>query len=181
MRFEFATATRIVFGAGTVRDVPAAAAEMGRRALLVTRRSVDFKRAGIAGEPFPIHFPIHGEPTVDMVRQGTQLARDAACDLVIALGGGSTIDAAKAIAALLANGGDPLDYLEVVGQAKPPILPSAPFIAIPTTAGTGAEVTRNAVLRSPEHRLKASLRSPHMLPRLAVVDPELTLDLPPAL
>ena len=181
MRFEFATATRIVFGPGTVRDVPAAAAEMGRRALLVTRRSVDFKRAGIAGEPFPIHFPIHGEPTVDMVRQGTQLARDAACDLVIALGGGSTIDAAKAIAALLANGGDPLDYLEVVGQAKPPILPSAPFIAIPTTAGTGAEVTRNAVLRSPEHRLKASLRSPHMLPRLAVVDPELTLDLPPAL
>src|ERR1019366_3064627 len=120
-----------------------------------------------------------------MVRQGTQLARDAACDLVIALGGGSAIDAGKAIAAILgngeANGGDPLDYLEVVGQAKPLNRPSAPFIAIPTTAGTGSEVTRNAVLRSPEHRVKASLRSPYMLPRLAVVDPELTLDLPPAL
>src|ERR1022692_490443 len=106
MRFEFATATRIVFGPGTVREVPAAAAEMGRRALVVTRASADFKRTGIAGVPFPIH----GELTVDMVRQGTQLARDAACDLVIALGGGSAIDAGKAIAALLANGGDPLDY-----------------------------------------------------------------------
>src|ERR1017187_6933228 len=181
MRFEFATATRIVFGPGTVREVPAAAAEMGRPALVVTRASADFKRTGIAGVPFPIHFPIHGEPTVDMVRQGTQLARDAACDLVIALGGGSAIDAGKAIAALLANGGDPLDYLEVVGQAKPLTRPSAPFIAIPTTAGTGSEVTRNAVLASPEHGVKASLRSPHMLPALAVVDPELTLDLPPAL
>ena len=177
MRFEFATAARIVFGPGTVREVPAAAAGMGRRALLVMRASADLSRTGITGE----HFPIHGEPTVDLVRQGTQLARDAACDLVIALGGGSAIDAGKAIAALLANGGDPLDYLEVVGQAKPLTLPSAPFIAIPTTAGTGSEVTRNAVLASPEHRVKASLRSPHMLPALAVVDPELTLDLPPAL
>jgi alcohol dehydrogenase class IV len=181
MRFEFATATRIVFGAGTVRQVPAAAAEMGRRALVVTRRSADLARVGIAGEPPPIRFPIDGEPTVDLVRQGTQLARDAACELVIALGGGSTIDAGKAIAALLGNGGDPLDYLEVVGQGRPLDRPSAPFIAIPTTAGTGSEVTRNAVLCSPEHRVKASLRSPHMLPRLAVVDPELTLDLPPAL
>jgi alcohol dehydrogenase class IV len=132
---------------------------------------------GITGESFPIH----GEPTVDLVRHGTRLARDTGCDLVIALGGGSAIDAGKAIAALLANGGDPLDYLEVVGQAKPLSRPSAPFIAIPTTAGTGSEVTRNAVLASPEDGVKASLRSPHMLPALAVVDPELTLDLPQAL
>jgi alcohol dehydrogenase class IV len=177
MRFEFATAARIVFGPGTVREVPAAAAEIGRRALVVTRASADFKRAGIAGVPLPVH----GEPTVDIVRQGTLLAREAECDLVIALGGGSAIDAGKAIAAILGNGGDPLDYLEVVGQAKLLTRPSAPFIAIPTTAGTGSEVTRNAVLASPEHRVKASLRSPHMLPRLAIVDPELTLDLPPAL
>jgi alcohol dehydrogenase class IV len=184
MRFEFATAARIVFGAGTVREVPAAAREMGRRALLVTRRSANFQNnfegsfeMRIAG----VLFPIHGEPTVDLVRQGTQLARDEACGMVIALGGGSAIDAGKAIAALLANGGDPLDYLEVVGQGRPLTRPSAPFIAIPTTAGTGSEVTRNAVLASPAHRVKASLRSPHMLPALAVVDPELTLDLPPAL
>ncbi|MGA2591681.1 MAG: iron-containing alcohol dehydrogenase [Bryobacteraceae bacterium] len=133
MRFEFATAARIVFGAGTVRDIPAAAREMGQRALLVTRRSANFEnnfegsfeKMGIAGMPFPIH----GEPTVDLIRQGTQLARGEACDLVIALGGGSAIDAGKAIAALLANGGDPLDYLEVVGQGRPLTRPSAPFIA----------------------------------------------------
>jgi len=177
MRFEFATAARIVFGPGTVREAPAAASEMGRRALLVTRQSADFNRLGLAG----VRFPIHGEPTVEMVRQGTAMAREQGCDLVIALGGGSAIDAGKAIAAILGNGGDPLDYLEVVGKAKPLTRPSAPFIAIPTTAGTGSEVTRNAVLASPEHRVKASLRSPHMLPKLAVVDPELTLDLPPAL
>ena len=132
---------------------------------------------GITGELFPIQ----GEPTVDLIRRGTRLARETGCDLIIALGGGSAIDAGKAIAALLANGGDPLDYLEVVGQSRPLSRPSAPFIAIPTTAGTGSEVTRNAVLASPEHRVKASLRSPYMLPALAVVDPELTLDLPPAL
>jgi len=177
MRFEFATAARIVFGFGTVREVPAAAAEMGRRPLVVARRSADWQRLGVAGEPFPVH----GEPTVDLIRQGAQLAREAACDMVIAMGGGSAIDAGKAIAAMLGNGGDPLDYLEVVGQGRPLARPSAPCIAIPTTAGTGSEVTRNAVLASPEHRVKASLRSPHMLPRLAVVDPELTLDLPPAL
>jgi|SRR5580658_386358 alcohol dehydrogenase class IV len=181
MRFEFATATRIVFGPGTVREAPAAVAEMGRRALFVTRRSADPRAVGIAGEAFSTHFPIEGEPTVDMVRQGTQVAREADCDAVVALGGGSAIDTGKAIAAILGNGGDPLDYLEVVGQGKPLNRPSAPFIALPTTAGTGSEVTRNAVLAVPEQRVKASLRSPHMLPRLAVVDPDLTLDLPPAL
>jgi len=177
MRFEFATATRIVFGPVTSREVAAAAAEMGRWALLVSRRSADVARLEIAGELLPVH----GEPTVDLIRQGAQRARDAGCDMVIGLGGGSAIDAGKAIAALLANGGDPLDYLEVVGRGRPLTRPSAPFIAVPTTAGTGAEVTRNAVLASPEHHAKASLRSPYMLPTLAVVDPELTLELPPAL
>jgi alcohol dehydrogenase class IV len=97
------------------------------------------------------------------------------------MGGGSAIDAGKAIAALLANGGDVLDYLEVIGKAQPLSRPSVPFIAIPTTAGTGSEVTRNAVLASPDDGVKASLRSPFMLPRLAVVDPELTYALPPAI
>ncbi|HTQ57805.1 MAG TPA: iron-containing alcohol dehydrogenase [Bryobacteraceae bacterium] len=177
MRFEFATAARIIFGAGTVRDVPAAAREMGRRALLVTRRSADVGRLGLEGA----RFPVHGEPEVETVRLGTRQARAESCDLVIAMGGGSAIDAGKAIAAMLGNGGDPLDYLEVVGQGRPLKLPSAPFLAIPTTAGTGSEVTRNAVLGSPEHNVKASLRGPHLLPSLAVVDPELTFDLPPAL
>jgi alcohol dehydrogenase class IV len=125
-------------------------------------------------------FAVAGEPTLEMIRRGADLARTNGCDLVVSLGGGSAIDTGKAIAVLLANGGELLDYLEVIGAGNPLRLPSVPFIAIPTTAGTGSEVTRNAVLSSPEHHVKASLRSPLMLPRLAVVDPELTLDLPPA-
>ena len=97
----------------------------------------------------------------------------------MACGGGSAIDAGKAIAALLGNGGDPLDYLEVVGRGQPLERPSLPFVAVPTTAGTGSEVTRNAVLASPEHRVKASLRSPRMLPAAAIVDPDLLVGLPP--
>jgi alcohol dehydrogenase class IV len=81
----------------------------------------------------------------------------------------------------MTNPADVLDYLEVIGRARPISRPPAPFIAIPTTAGTGAEVTRNAVLHSPEHRVKASLRGPLLLPKLAIVDPELTLGLPAAL
>ncbi len=174
MRFEFATATRIVFGCGTVGEVPAAAASMGSRPLVVSGAHA---RAKIAGVPFNIS----GEPTIELVRQGTAAARAEGCDMVIAIGGGSAIDAGKAIAAMLANPGDPLDYLEVVGRGQALGHASAPFIAVPTTAGTGSEVTRNAVLGSPQHRVKASLRSPLMLPRLAVVDPDLTLVLPPAL
>ena len=175
MLFEFATATRIAYGPGTVREVPRATKTLGRRAILVTgSRPSDF-------EPGRIVLRITGEPTVDQIRKGVQFARENECDHVISLGGGSVIDAGKAIAALLANGPEPLDYLEVIGKGEPLANPSVPFIAIPTTAGTGSEVTRNAVLASPEHGAKASLRSPHMLPTLAIVDPELTYNLPPAI
>ena len=183
MRFEFATATRIIFGAGTLREVGPIAAEMGRRALVVTGRTPARARpvldALAAQGVDTITFSVAGEPTTEVVRLGTQRARETDCDLVIGFGGGSALDSGKAIAALLTNGGDPLDYLEVIGKGKPLTQPSAPCIAIPTTAGTGAEVTRNAVLRSPEHRVKVSLRSPLMLPRLALVDPELTHSMPP--
>jgi alcohol dehydrogenase class IV len=175
MRFEFATAARIVFGEGVLAEVPAAAREFGARPFLVTGRSP--ARAAL---PAVATFAVEGEPSVDLVRRGVEAAREAGADVVIALGGGSAIDAGKAIAALIANGGDVLDYLEVIGKAQPLERSSVPFIAIPTTAGTGSEVTRNSVLASPEHGVKASLRSPFMLPRLAVVDPELTYALPPA-
>jgi alcohol dehydrogenase class IV len=125
-------------------------------------------------------FPVTGEPTIDTVRAAVRRARDVGCDLVIGFGGGSVLDTGKAAAALLTNGGDPLDYLEVVGKGRALARPSAPYIAVPTTAGTGAEVTRNAVLAVPEYYCKASLRSAVMYPRLAVVDPELTYALPPA-
>ncbi len=100
------------------------------------------------------------------------------CELVIGLGGGSVIDSAKAIAAVIPNSGEPLDYLEVIGRGQALENNPLPWIAVPTTAGTGAEVTRNAVLDSPEHGVKASLRSPLLLARVALIDPELTLDLP---
>ncbi|HEY7391969.1 MAG TPA: iron-containing alcohol dehydrogenase [Bryobacteraceae bacterium] len=171
--FEFATAGRILFGAGKVKELEAAAATLGKKSLLVTGSH------GGAGA-FACQFQVTGEPTIDLIRSGTAFARERGCDVVMAIGGGSAIDAGKAIAALMTNPGDPLEYLEVIGQGRPLACDPAPFIAVPTTAGTGSEVTRNAVLGSPEQRVKVSLRSIRMLPRLALIDPELTLSLPPA-
>ena len=183
-RFEFATAGRIVFGAGALDEVGPLAASLGRRALVVTGAHVEraaplFERLDAAGVTH-VPFAMPSEPSVPLVQAGAVQARDAGCELVIGFGGGSAIDAGKAIAALLTNEGDPLDYLEVVGRGHPLTQPAAPMIAIPTTAGTGAEVTRNAVLAVPDRRVKVSLRSPLMLPRVALVDPDLTLSLPPA-
>ena len=125
-------------------------------------------------------FAVPGEPTVGLVQAAVQTARAAGCDCVIAIGGGSTLDTGKAAGALLANPGDLLDYLEVVGKNQPLLRPGLPVIAIPTTAGTGAEVTKNAVLGVPEQKFKVSLRGAYLLPRVALVDPELTFSLPPA-
>lgn len=182
MRFEFASAGRIVFGPGVVAELPALAAAWGKRALLVTGKD-KIRRAGIIADLEArgftcVLFGVGGEPTVALVREGAALVRDRGCNVVIAIGGGSAIDAGKAIAAIAANPGDVLDYLEVVGQGRALPNAPAPFIAVPTTAGTGSEVTRNAVLGSPEHGVKASLRSASMLPRVALVDPELTFALP---
>ena len=181
MHFEFATAARIVFASGALSRAPNIVREFGTRALVITGRNrtraapliEGLERAGCKTSLFATN----GEPTLEIVRKGAQIARQD-CELVIGFGGGSAIDTAKAVAALAPNSGEPLDYLEVIGKGKPLEHAPLPVIAIPTTAGTGAEVTRNAVLGSPEHRVKASLRSPLMPPRAAIVDPDLTLDLP---
>lgn len=183
MKFEFATAGRILFGAGSRHDAPKIAAGMGSRALIVTGKDParqtalieSFRAAGLGIEVFSVA----GEPKIETAQAGAEAARAAGCDLVIGIGGGGVIDAGKAISALAANPGDPLEYLEVIGKARPLPNPPLPYIAIPTTAGTGSEATRNAVLTSAAHQVKVSLRSPLMLPRLAVVDPELTYSLPP--
>jgi alcohol dehydrogenase class IV len=130
---------------------------------------------GVGSVPF--HVP--GEPTVALVDEGRELAAREGCGLVVAVGGGSVLDAGKAIAGMLTNPGEVLDYLEVVGGGRPLARPAAPWIAVPTTAGTGAEVTRNAVLDVPEQHVKVRLRSPHLLPAVALIDPSLTLSLPP--
>jgi alcohol dehydrogenase class IV len=182
VRFEVATAARVVFGPGAIDELGGAAAGLGRRVLLVTGRASErafaarerLEQGGLAVEAFAVA----SEPTVDDVRRGVGAGRAFAADVVVACGGGSAIDAGKAIAALLGNGGDALDYLEVVGRGLSLGRPSLPIVAVPTTAGTGSEVTRNAVLASPEHGVKASLRSPHMLPKAAIVDPDLLVGVP---
>ena len=182
LTFEFATATRIVFGAGRLRDAGGIAAGFGAHALLVESGSgraaplvALLHEHGVATTAFHVR----GEPTITLVEQGTRAAREARCELVVAMGGGSVIDAGKAIAALVTNDAPVRDYLEVVGRAQPLTARPLPFVAIPTTAGTGAEVTRNAVMLAEAERVKVSLRSPLMLPAVALVDPELTYSLPP--
>ncbi len=183
MQFEFATATRILFGDGRAQEAAPLAAAMGRRALVIRpgpgeRSALLIARLNALGVETAV-FTVEGEPKVTTVVEGTRIANEMHCEVVLGCGGGSVIDAGKAIAALMRNPGDPLDYLEVVGRGIPLSRPPAPYIAIPTTAGTGSEVTRNAVLALPERRVKVSLRSQLMLPRVAVVDPELTYTVPP--
>jgi alcohol dehydrogenase class IV len=181
--FEFAAPSRIIFGVGKLGEVGALAATMGSRALVVESGS---GRAAPLVAMLAEHgvgtssFHVAGEPTTSMVERGAEYARTERCDVVIAYGGGSVIDAAKAIAALITNRAPLRDYLEVVGRGRPITERPAPLIAIPTTAGTGAEVTRNAVLMVEEERVKVSLRSALMLPTVALVDPVLTYSLPPA-
>jgi alcohol dehydrogenase class IV len=183
--FEFATAARIVFGAGKIKEIGPISAQLGKHVLVVQGgnrartspllNALEEVRIGFSSTD------IRGEPAIEDIVEGVRRAREINCDLVVGIGGGSVIDSAKAIAALATNTGEVLDYLETVGSGKPITVPALPCIAIPTTAGTGAEVTRNAVLASRKHKVKASLRSPYLLPRVALVDPELTYDLPPAL
>ncbi|NBD14076.1 MULTISPECIES: iron-containing alcohol dehydrogenase [Corallococcus] len=175
--FEFATAARVLFGPGRLAELPDLVRGLGgRKVLLVTGTHpgrAEPTRAGLERLGIPsVPFRVAGEPTVELAREGTAAAVEAGCDAVVALGGGSALDAGKAIAALAANGGDPLDYLEVIGRGQALTKPPLPFVAVPTTAGTGSEVTRNAVLGSKEAGVKASLRSPMMLPRVALVDPD---------
>ncbi|MBN2315886.1 MAG: iron-containing alcohol dehydrogenase [Sedimentisphaerales bacterium] len=182
MKFEFATATRILFGSGMVRDVPSLSVELGKRACVVTGRTGEraqslldqLKTHGI--ESLTCH--VDGEPTTESAKAAVETARSGQCDLVISIGGGSVLDTGKVVAAMLTNTGKLENYLEVVGPGEALTQVAAPHIAIPTTAGTGAEVTRNAVLGVPEYQVKVSMRSPLMLPCIALVDPDLTHSMP---
>jgi alcohol dehydrogenase class IV len=184
MAFEFATAGRIIFGSGISEEFGTLLTGFGKRALVVRGSGPARTRSLLACiEAAKIDyscFEVRGEPTVEQVAEGVSQARRAESDLVIGIGGGSVIDSAKAIAGLATNSGAILDYLEVIGKGEQLSVPGLPCVAIPTTSGTGAEVTRNSVLASPEHKVKVSLRSPYLLPGLAIVDPKLTLDLPPS-
>jgi alcohol dehydrogenase class IV len=180
--FELATAARILFGPGRAAEVPAEVAALGvAKVLLVTgrggERAAPMAEALAARGVAVVAQRVAGEPTVDLVREAVARALEGGCQGVVAIGGGSALDCGKAVAGLLGNGAaDPLEHMEVVGKGKPLARPSLPFVAVPTTAGTGSEVTRNAVLEAAG--TKASLRSPFLLPRLAVVDPALLAGAP---
>ena len=177
--FSFATAGRITFGAGCATEIPGAVVAHGRKALVITGshpERYDVLDALAEGQVQITHVRAHREPTVDDVRAAVEAARE--CDVVLGIGGGSVMDLAKAAGALVA-GADPMDHLEVIGGGRPLPGPGLPVVAVPTTAGTGSEVTANAVLSSPEHRVKVSVRGPTVLPAAAIVDPLLTLECPP--
>ncbi len=181
MIYSFSTA-RVVFGIGARAGVATHASHLGRRCLLVTGSSAE--RCDWLLEDLRdvmddvLSVAVVGEPETAFISAQAEAARGARCDVVVAIGGGSVIDAGKALAALVANTGDLFDYLEVVGRGVPLEQQPLPMIAVPTTAGTGAEVTANAVLLSPAHGVKASLRAPGLIPSLAIIDPELAVSLP---
>lgn len=176
--FSFATATEILFGRGEVAQAAPRVAALGEAVLLVqgaTPARSDALAAALAAWGCRVtRFAVAQEPDMARVEAGLAVARAAGATVVVALGGGAVIDAGKAIAALVPATRPMLDHLEVVGQGLPLDHAPLPFVAIPTTAGTGAEVTRNAVIGVPAQGRKVSLRDIRMLPRLAIVDPALT-------
>ena len=182
MKIDFSTSNRIIFGCGEFRKISDLIKGWGNRAFVIRGNNPTYGK-----EFFKIieklelditYFKVNKEPDIELLSSAVKQARENKCDFVIGLGGGSVIDTGKAVAALLNNDGDLMDYLEVVGKGLPQKNISKPYLAIPSTAGTGSEVTRNAVIDVPEKKVKVSMRNAYMLPKIALVDPELTLELP---
>ena len=173
--FQFSTAHQILFGEGRILELPDLIKSLGERPFVITGSNPSRYDPHLKGFSSEV-FSLLGEPSVDHVSEATAQAKAAKSDCVVGIGGGSPIDLAKSVAAMLANEGELFDYLEVIGKGQPLPQSAKPIIAIPTTAGTGAEVTKNAVLFSPEHQVKVSLRHVSMLPSIALVDPELTYE-----
>lgn len=182
MNIDFSTANRIIFGTGKISSLKELIGHYGKRVLII--KGKEYPDPGIL---FAIcedanvdwdYFNVKNEPDNETINRVVELGRKKGSDFVIGFGGGSVIDTGKATAALLNNQGSLLDYLEVVGRGKPLKNPSKPYIAIPTTAGTGSEVTRNAVISIPEKEVKVSMRNAYLLPDVAIVDPELTYGVP---
>ncbi len=184
-RFEFIAPQRTVFGVGTVSEAGPMARGFSKRGLVITGGTPD--RAELllsslrANGVDSVIFSVRGEPEIHTIRSGVETARNERCELVVGIGGGAALDTAKAIAVLSNQEGDVLDFLEIIGAGRNLENPPLPFMAIPTTAGSGAEATWNSVIVSREHRAKVSLRSRTMIAKVALIDPELTYNLPPGL
>ena len=185
---EFYTPGKIIFGSGGLSQVGAEAKRLGNKALVVLGRSA-MRKSGALDRltyllrennlEYIIYENIPSDPTVEIVDKGANLAKKGKCNLIIALGGGSVLDTGKAISAMVTNEGSVADYQEIEGKGRKFQYKTIPFIAIPTTSGTGSEATSNAVITNTELSLKKSIRDPWLIPEVALVDPELTLFLPP--
>jgi len=185
---EFYAPGKIIFGPGGLSQVGTEAKRLGSKVLIVLGKSA-MKKSGALDRlthlliennlEYVIYENVPSDPTVETIDTGTSLARKENCNLVIALGGGSVLDTGKAISAMVTNEGSVADYQEIEGKGKKFKTKPLPFIAIPTTSGTGSEATKNAVITNTELSLKKSIRDPILIPEVALVDPELTLSLPP--
>ena len=187
MRFEFFSAGRIIFGKGVFSEIGGISSELGRKALIVLGKSSfqNTEKYSLLlsaltenNVEYKVYNGVPPEPNTEAVDNGVRTGIENRVDIIIGIGGGSVVDAAKAISGLLTNGGLVSDYLEKIGKELPITKPSLPFIAVPTTAGTGSEVTKNAVIYSKEKKVKRSMRSPYLIPDVVIADPELTLNLP---
>jgi alcohol dehydrogenase class IV len=183
MILDFSTSNRIIFYPGSIKGITDLLLEFGNKVLIISgSKSNRIAYLEKYLDPNKISFQKYytsGEPTITSVKEGISKARDLKIDALIAIGGGSVIDTGKAISAMLTNSGELEDYLEVVGEGKSILNKAKPLIAIPTTAGTGSEVTRNAVIKVQSKKVKVSLRGRKIIPEIALIDPELTLDTPP--
>jgi len=185
MEFSFTTSGRIIFGLGSITSIGEILKYFGNRVFFIHGKSQPepeiisniIKKNKMEWE----EFTVFNEPSVEVVDSAVKLARKVGCDCVIGFGGGAVIDTGKAVAAMVNNPGEVLDYLEIVGKGNPIQNPSKPYIAVPTTAGTGSEVTKNAVISVTQKKVKVSMRNTSMIPTIAVIDPELTYSVPPAI
>jgi alcohol dehydrogenase class IV len=182
MKIDFSTSNRIIFGSGEAKKIGDYISGLGKHVFVIRGNNPVYGNKFFESiEKLNLeisYFSVNREPDIEMLNEAVNQARKNLSDFVIGFGGGSVIDSGKVVASLLNNEGNLIDFLEVVGEGLPPKKPSKPFIAMPTTAGTGSEVTRNAVVDVPEKKVKVSMRNSYMLPAIALVDPELTLALP---
>ncbi len=186
IEFEFLSLPQIYFGRKQINKLSSITKEYGQNAIIVASESLwknneikSIIEDELTTKDISINvFHSRGEPTVTSVDHGVERAQEVKAEIIIAIGGGSTIDLGKAIAGLVTNTGSAKNYLEIIGKGKKIIEQPLPLIAIPTTAGTGTEVTENAVILSREDKLKASIRNPLLIPKVAIIDPELMVSLP---
>ncbi len=179
---EFFIPTKIILGEGAVKQLGEIVKAFGSNVLIFgspTERFKDILADCLGSGISSVYYPVTGEPTVDIVRQALVYGKQNRVDVIVGIGGGSVLDTAKAVSGLITNAGDIYDYLEVIGRGQSLVNQALPYIAIPTTAGTGTEVTRNAVIGDPNQKVKVSLRSPLICPKVAIIDPELTYTNPP--